>query len=266
MSNFFLNIAARAVDNENAVRPRVAARFESSEPVAELAEINEEIGSRADATQIVRDSPQRRRGSGSSGFNAVVESRGQTALALSSTPSASPQPIDPDAVDALAANTPVQAGPEVNQVGGGEAPSAVSPAISHHVHNTDDVELPQQDKATVVAPDAPVQERIVVARLSAQATQPAAAARAIAPIATAPASRRPATEKPPRETSIARNTREMPAPAGALPSAETVVHVTIGRVELRVPSTAAPRKREQPPQTGTLAEYLQKHAAARTRS
>lgn len=264
MTDFFLNLASRAVDNENAIRPRVSGRFEPSEPVAEFAEVNEEIGSGAGATVIVPDSPQRPRES-----KAAAEPSAQATPGRSSPPTES-APINPDAADAPQSNAPVQARPEVNPAGGEESQTDISPAMSRHLHDADEEELLQQDdETTVVKHDTHVQERTVVARPIAQTptARPAAAGRANAAIATAAASRRPAIGKPARETLAARNPRDMPRPADAASPPETVVHVTIGRVELRAPPAAAPpRKREQASQTGTLAEYLQKHAAARERS
>lgn len=263
MTDFFLNLASRAVDNENAIRPRVSGRFEPSEPVAELAEVNEEIGSGAGATVIVPDSPQRPQES-----NPAAQPSAQATPGRSSPPTES-APINPDAIDARQSSAPVQARPEVNPAAAEESQTVISPAMSLHMHDADEEELPQQDETTVVKHDTHVQERTVAARPIAQTptARPAAAGRANAPIATAAASRRPAIGKPARETLAARNPRDMPRPADAAPPPETVVHVTIGRVELRAPPAAAPpRKREQVSQAGTLAEYLQKHAATRARS
>lgn len=266
MINFFLNLASRAVDNENAVRPRVTGRFEPSEPAAELAEINEEIVIGTGATLIARDSRQQRWDSRMSGLEAAEEPGVQAAPPRFSPPSESAKPINAGAVEVPQSIPPVRARPEINPAGGKESQTALLRSMSPDVHDTDVEELPPQGETTAAKRDSPAHKQAVVSPPAQIAiTRPAAAGSATAPNVTAAASHRPVIGKPARETIVARKPREMPRPADAVPPPETVVHVTIGRVELRAPATAAPRKREQAPsQVGTLAEYLQKHAA-RTR-
>lgn len=267
MTDFFLNLASRVANHENAIRPRVAGRFESSEPAAVLAEINEEIAVGADATPTAPDARQRRRESGMSGLKPAADPGVQVTPPRSSPPSESAPPVKFGAVDIPQSSPPVQARPEVCPADGAESRNAV-PATILRVHDSDGEELAQQDEATLAKAEAPVQRRTVVSLPAAEVamTGSAAAKPANVPIAIPAASHRPTIRKPSPDTFFARKPREMPGPAAAAPPPETVVHVTIGRVELRAPATAAPRKREQAPsQAGTLAEYLQKHAA-RTRS
>jgi hypothetical protein len=263
MSDFFRNLASRAVPDESGVRPRVAGRFEPSEPVAELAEINEEIASLADAAPVSADSRQRHQTSGMSGFETVAQPRRQAPPPPSAAASESPSPINPDVLDALQSNPPIPARSELTPADGGEAPTAMLPAMPLRMRDPDDEASPQQEERAIDKGEPPVQRPTVVSPAGAQAAPigPAAAEPANAPMATA-ARHRPASGKLAPETVVARKPREMPTPADALPPPETVVHVTIGRVELRAPTAAAPRKRERAAtQVTTLAEYLQKHAA-----
>lgn len=266
MTGFFLNLASRAVGDENAVRPRVAGRFEPAEPAAELAEISEEIARGADTMPIAPDSRQRRRETGTDGLNPAAEPRVPSTPSLSSPPSGASQPINPDADDAQQSSPVILTGPESKPADRDDPQSTVWPTASLQAPNADAAELPQWKETRLVEDDATAHKQLVDSRPAPPVAIPGstAASPANAPVVNATVGPHPATGMLARETFVARKPRGMPGPANALPPPETIVHVTIGRVELRAPAAAAPRKREQAvSQAGTLAEYLQKHAARR---
>jgi hypothetical protein len=265
MSDFFLNLATRVSDDANAVRPRAAGRFEPSEPMAELAETTEEIATVVDATP---GPPQSSREPANPEFEPGMrrEPRAQAIPPQSSLPSEPTRPVNPARIDGPQSSPPLGGRPEIVPADGDQSPEAASRAMSIGAYGSDYEELPQQNEMTIVNRVLRVQQRPDASPPKAETAVARPAEAEPAPIAAAATGQPAAIVRSEREIFVAQRPRELPTPADASPPPETVVHVTIGRVELRAPAAAAPRKREQAvSQAATLAEYLQKHAA-RTRS
>jgi hypothetical protein len=267
MSDFFLNLATRVRGNENAIRPRVAGRFEPTEPMAKLAEASEEIVRGVDETRAAAPPRQSSPQSAMSGHEVTIEGEPvpqAIALPASSEPH---RPVAPGRVDAPRPDPTMrhEFPPDMR-----EKTSTVDlPTISLRTPANNRAEWPQQSETPPAKREAHIPGRTVTSPSKAQTAVselPSAGSAPNAPIVAAPADHPAGIMTPQREPFVAQRSGKMPRSPEALPPQETVVHVTIGRVELRAPAAAPPRKPEQAAsQAGTLAEYLQKHAA-RTRS
>jgi hypothetical protein len=249
VSDFFANVAARAVEGSAAIRPRLATRFEPAarpEPFTEVVVETTAAGPTA-PTPIVP----------------VAEE------ALTATPSLTES--------ALTGSVAV---PPAPQAMGGIPVASVPPAEPPPGRSAMPESPPHDDEdksATVATP--------IVA---APAARPEPAAGDVTPtpqLSAAPrgdrAAAQPIVEKTHRApplaapafprtlpTSLRRETGTTPAPRVAVveqpvpPPVETIVHVSIGRIELRAPPTPAATKRERvAPAVTTLSEYLQQRGA-----
>lgn len=254
MSDFFANLAARAVEGSATIRPRLATRFEPAAAPQPFTEVIVETAAAENATPtpmapVVAKAPAAMASppaSEPSASDAVALSPQGTAAARVASVAQTEPPAGRSAL--LASSQPDEDKPATVAAAIVAAPSAVPlPDPSDHdpVHAPEPSAAPQRDRRAAQ----PIIERSQ--RAVAPATPPS-------PLSLPPSlPREIATTPVPRVAAV-----EQPE----LPPAETIVHVSIGRIELRAPPTPAATKRERAvPAVTTLAEYLQQRAA-RTRT
>jgi hypothetical protein len=250
VSDFFTNLAARAVEGNATIRPRLATRFE---PVAAPEPFTEVI--------LETISPE-------------AMTLTPMAPVAAKAPTAAPSPHEADPVAAVAVVPLPQATGAIPAATAAAAePLPGRPALPKSPHPDEDA-LATAAAPIVAAPSAAALPRLAT-RHAEPPRDPSAAPHgdraAVHPIvekthrAAAPAS--PAFPLLP-EPSVPREIGTTPAPRVAAveraepPPAETIVHVSIGRIELRAPPMSPTPKRERAvPAVTTLAEYLQQRAA-----
>jgi hypothetical protein len=254
VSDFFANLAARAVEGSATIRPRLATRFEPVASPEPLTEIIVETTAAETATPTPM-APVVEKAPAAMPSPPASETRASDAVALSpqvtgATSVASVALTEPPASRSalLKAPQPDDDKPTTAAVPIGAAPSAVpppQPPAGHAAHAPEPPAAPHGDRAAA----RPIIERTQRAAVAATPPFPLALSPSLPrEIGTTPAPRVAAVERP------------------ELPAAETIVHVSIGRIELRAPPTPPATKRERAtPAVTTLAVYLQQRAA-RTRT
>lgn len=228
MSDFFANLAARAVEASATIRPRLATRFEPVAPLEPFTEIviettGAETGAPTPIASVAEKTPT------------ATPSRAESEPA--SVPIAPPSGAT-GAILVGSVAAPIVAAPSagtVPQPSAHDVPSAPEPPVA-----------PRDDPAATQ----PIVQRMD--RAAAPATPPF-------PLTVPPS--------PPHEIGTTLAPRVAAGERREPPPVETIVHVNIGRIELRAPPLAPPAtKRERAvPAVTTLAEYLQQRAA-RTRT
>jgi hypothetical protein len=249
VSDFFANLAARAVEGSATIRPRLAMRFEPVAPPEPVSEVivettGPETGSATPMAPVVEKAP------------AVP------------TPPESP----PTASVAVAPRAQGMASPPAAPIALTEPPPGRSAVLKS----------PQPDEDVAATVSATIVSAPSAAALPEPAPRDAAPApelpstldgdRVAGPPITEKTSRTAAPATPPfpvtlSSPSLRHEVSTVPAP-GVVPvkrpeqsPVETIVHVSIGRIELRAPPTLPATRRERAvPAVTTLAEYLQQRA------
>jgi hypothetical protein len=241
MSDFFRNLASRIGAHESPVRPRIAGRYELPASNEQFIEVVEEIErSENDASMIGAplrwpvSAPQSRTSSEDRTEQGGTGSAHQAPDVLPEPITANPLVADPSK-------------PSVSDERPHDQDSRQPIYPEDHRH------APREERSAAPEPSAPGQaapRAELPAKTQRTELPPSLVATPVPP--TAPAA--PTRERvgTPRSRQSARE---------ASPT-ETIVHVSIGRIELRAPQPTAPPKRDQPPSpVSTLAEYLNQHAA-----
>jgi hypothetical protein len=241
MSDFFRNLASRIGAHESPVQPRIAGRYEQPPSNEQFIEVVEEIErSENDASMIMAplrwpvSAPQSRT---SSEDRTEQGGPGNAHQA----PDVLPQPLT------------------ANRLVADPSKPSVSDERLHNQDSRQAIYLEDQRHAPREEPSA-AREPSARGQAAPRAQSPAKAQRTELPPSLV------ATPVPP--TAPAAPTRErvgtprsQQSARGVLPT-ETIVHVSIGRIELRAPQPTTPPKRDQPPSpVSTLADYLKQHAA-----
>jgi hypothetical protein len=268
VSDFFANLAARTRDSRTAIRPRLPKRFEPSAPTPQLAEVAPETDSvgedltsnvsQSDSApprpeRLSQEEPGRRR----SGLPAPPQ--------LEIKPQRSNAPTHVDIPDTPATQQPPTTMALITRGAAVDSPlPSAAPAsgvertvfVAHRATHSATAPPPPQaepQRSDLATPSMPISQTV-----RAPFVQPDPAP---SPVAShqAPLTRR---ELKARAARAVRQPPTQPEPAAP----ETTVHVSIGRIELRMPPGASPKKRERASApVAPLSDYLQKHNAARKR-
>jgi hypothetical protein len=241
MSDFFRNLASRIGAHESPVRPRIAGRYEQPTSNEQFIEVVEEIErSENDASMIMAplrwpvSVPQSRTRSEDRTEQGGPDNAHQA-------PDLSPAPITASPLVADQLKPPVSSERPHDQ----DSRQPIYPEDRRHA--------PREERSAAQQPSG--RERTASPTVSPAKTQrtelpPSPVAKPVPP--TAPAA-------PTRERVGTPRSRQS---AREVSPTETIVHVSIGRIELRAPQPTTPPKRDQPPSpVSTLAEYLKQHAA-----
>lgn len=226
MSDFFASLAARAVEGSASIRPRLATRFEPVAPLEPFAEVVVETIGAETGTPTP--------------IASVAE---KPAAAMSS-------PAEAATARALAPPSEATGGLPVGSVASSIVAVPAATVLSPPAAN---------DGPPAPEPSPPLRDdRAATQAIAPRTYRAAAPGTAAFPLAQAPSlPREIATTPAPRVAAAAR-----PEP----PPVETIVHVSIGRIELRAsPTPPATKPKRAVPAVTTLAEYLQQRAA-RTRT
>ncbi len=254
MSDFFANLAARAVETSATIRPRLATRFEPVAPPEPFTEVvietaGAETGAPTPIASVAEKAPSPVESEPASVPVAPPSDAtgaipvGSVASPIVAAPSAAAPP-QPWARDAPSAPEP-SAAPRDDRAATPSAATLRRPSARDVPSASEPSVAPRDDHAATP----PVPKR------THHAAPPASPAFPLAVPPTLP--REIGTTLAPRVAAV-----ERPEP----PPVETIVHVNIGRIELRAPPPPAAAKRERAvPAVTTLAEYLQQRAA-RTRT
>jgi hypothetical protein len=242
MSDIFHNLALRAGGGESAVRPRLAGRFEQSEQTGQLVEVNEEIESAHEETssaaaQFITDSENRY-------DPRVQEDAPQKAGAIETKPA-----VTESRLADQPGSTPLRPSVREEPVTDGRTPATAFAPFKNPRLIADQAPPPRDESSLPKEPPVPDQAS------SATASKTTQDRLARPPVVATP------VQAAPHAWERAAVTRAMPIVREVLTPGETVVHVSIGRIELRAPPAAPPRKREETVSPVTpLAEYLRQHA------
>jgi hypothetical protein len=239
MSDFFRNLASRVSAKESAVRPRIAGRYELPEPGEQLVEVVEEIDpAENEAPSLAAPlpwpvTPQEIR-TGQRLEPDTQQQNGEPRDAALTRPTTS---RPPDAGQSRPALT----------IEGAHGKISTQPAQLELGRDPPREEASKSEESPTREPTAssspPVSTTSVRSTLSSLVFKTAMASPRAGPARERPANRFPAQS------------------VLGQAATETVVQVSIGRVELRAPPAAIPPKRDQPTSpVSTLAEYLKQHA------
>jgi hypothetical protein len=272
MSGFFANLAARALDAKDAVRPRLPSRFEPAEagPALPAAAIE-----RAVERERPEDGARRDGVAAPVAGDAVPQLVVPRRIAARSTPE--PRADSAEGNDRPVAPPPLARTADAHAAGGTAAPAtphgaprapAPNPGAARtRAANEDDA--PQSDH--VVAPQIRRDSARAAVSKDAARRQPASEESA-SESERAPAARtaRPAAgdanivPAPPAAGAIAPRglvTPERRPPAAVRHAPETRIQVSIGRVEVRATAQPAQGRRDSaPPAVMSLGEYLRSRA------
>ncbi len=254
MSDFFANLAARAQVGEPPIRPRRTGRFEPVLPTAQLAEMTIETD-----TAAISPSP---------------ETRSSTTTEPAPTrdwPGATKAPVTvPDKAPTLVSDPVVRPRPVAgvhHPTSQKDAPAMLEriAAADHPTPTSLNIPTPPRSQVRAAAVDEPLVRSMqsnTGATPIVQAALPATAPTSIPAVSVAPnllPSRTNLTAEVPTRRRERNGMPDRPSKPSEEP--ETVVHVSIGRIELRVPNPPA-RNREKPYSPVTpLSEYLRQRAA-----
>ena len=244
MSDFFRNLASRASGSEDAVRPRGAGRFEQSE-TQQFVEVSEEI------------------------------ERTEVGAAQATTRTLWPPP-PPQFTPKIGEPPEPIAGDDATQIRVGSERGSMTervPVMDRLSPPKPDDRLRDEIAVQPVREQAPPspgepttgsQQRPAYEPLLAIAERTAPAANVFPSVIATPAT---ALRAVPLHEPVAAPRRPISQAHERSAAGETVVHVNIGRIELKAsPAAPPPRAREKTPSpVRTLAEYLQQHAAERSR-
>lgn len=227
MSDFFASLAARAVEGSASIRPRLATRFEPVAPLEPFAEVVvETIGAEAGTPTPIASVAEKAAAAMSSPAEAA------TARALVAPPSEA------------AGGLPV--GSVASSIVAAPSATVLSPPAANDGPPAPEPSPPLRDDRAAMQPIAP------------RTSRAAAPGTAAFPLAQAPSL--------PREIATTPAPRVAAAERLEPPPVETIVHVNIGRIELRAsPTPPATKPKRAVPAVTTLAEYLQQRSA-RTRT
>ncbi len=288
MSDFLGHLVARSLDLSPAtpaVRPRLASRFEPVTPaVAPLIEetMEEVVSAAAPAARIehVLAEPAAARpaphppGPPLPSAPPTTRERGEEALSGRSLGGGSPLPVagraDGRGAGGEGPPPPPQVGPVIRPLRIEEGRSRPEPALPPSLEPTPRAPIPVQATAAPPFPEPRPQVEPVIRRIEVERVlTPASAPPAPAPSPAAPTQAKPAKAAPapvpappilqPRVQAVERG----PFPARREePAAEPVIHVTIGRIEVRAtPAPKAPARERQAARPAVdLEEYLRQRA------
>lgn len=266
MSDFFANLAARAQTSETAIRPRLTGRFEPVAPTAQLADVTVETEAdgaviaplpNAQPSLTTKPAPTTDRQAAPDTLTTAPDKPpapiGNPTMRPQSAAVADPPPyrpaLPPTRETIVTADHPVP------------APSDVAiPPRTHVSHPAASESLPRATEKNVVAPQ--IVHAAAPATIAAQSAPPQTATLSIPAEPVAPNLLPPRTNLLPDVPTRRRERDKAPdRPPISSAEPETVVHVSIGRIELRVPTPPA-RNREKPSSPVTpLSEYLRQRAA-----
>jgi hypothetical protein len=257
VSDFFTDLAARARDAEVAVRPRTATRFE---PVAETPRLTE-VATETESVVVQASSEASELPATTERTEPADQARRE---ALHRAPAQStPQPAAEPAARLERPLTPDRSAPQIllrpplPAVAGAPDAERIGDA-------TPPLVLPEPAAPAPVGIRGAMNAETALSRTVAPSRpEPAAPHETVRSIVATPVPTQPLPVPVPfqREVRAARASRLPPAEREAQPPAETVVHVSIGRIELRAPPAAPSRKREQAVSpVMTLADYLRNRA------
>jgi hypothetical protein len=298
VSDFFTHLAARARNTEIAVRPRLATRFEPVAPTPQLTEVAIETESVADDTLGMTATAEGTKPASEPRRPELVRSPAQPAADAMASPAG---PLTPDQLAPQSPAEPTASLAEPLMPGRLAPQPAVEPNASPQEPQTPDQPTSQislrppppavagvekakgipHAAALLVHQEAPASAPMQVGIRQAMnaetalpwTVEPPRTEPAVPPVAPretvrtvvgtpVPSQPLPAPSPMPREIRTARAPRGPAMEREVKPPAETIVHFSIGRIELRAPPAAPPRKREQTVSPVTpLADYLQQHAA-----
>ncbi len=253
MSDFFANLAARAVEGSATIRPRLATRFEPVAPPESFTEVIVETTAAepttptpsvpvAEESLTATPSPSESAPTGSVAVPPAPQAKG-------AIPIASVAPEEPPPGRSALLDSPLPDGDMPATLRGPIVAAPSAAALPHFA---------ARETPPVPEPSAALHsDRAAVQPITKRTHRAAAAATPPFPLTLRPS--------PPREVGTTPAPRvaavERPEPAPV----ETIVHVSIGRIELRTPPTPPATKRGRAvPAVTTLAEYLQQRVA-RTR-
>ncbi|HZX72679.1 MAG TPA: hypothetical protein VFE77_17935 [Rhodanobacter sp.] len=241
MSDFLDRLAARAIGSETMLAPRLPSLFESpqSTPIMPLTETGDARARDADKTPDTVATP------------AAV--RPPSAHAVEPIRRSTPHVMSPDR---RALSEPVSAVAIPRDVASPPAPVASAVLRGAMVEcSAEPVRSEELSKARTSSTVQPRQTRIEVAQPEAK---PVPVAGSLWP-APEPVFSRPRASSEPVRPGRASGSHGRAAPPGSrrAPASESVVHVSIGRLEVRAaPSAAAPSRRRPGPQPASLDDYL----------
>ncbi len=240
MSDFLDRLACRAIGSEAALAPRLPSLFEPSQRAPTLA-----LGDEGEAPVQGREAP-----AASAAMPAALQVQSPHAAGPAERSRASATPTDPAPTSA-----PAQA------VAPAQRHTLSSPALELAPRNTPPVERPavpstagHPDTTNSPSPVPPRHARL--APRPASVSQPACGSLRPAPVPVFAAPRVGPASAPPGQA-VARRAAAAPVASEIGASSEPVVHVSIGRLEVRAvaPTGAASRRRDGPQPSG-LDDYL----------
>jgi hypothetical protein len=254
VSDFFANLAARAVEASATIRPRVATRFEPLAPPESFTEVViETAGAETGAlTPIASVAEKARSPAESEPAFVPVAPPSEAASAIPVGSVASPIVAPPSAATLPQPSTrdvPSAPEPSVGLRHDRAAPPSAATLLQPSARDVPSVPEPS------VAP--PPDDRAAIEPVLLRTHHASPPTTPAFPLVVPPSlPREIGTTLAPRLAAV-----ERPEP----PRVETIVHVNIGRIELRAPPPPATKRERAVPAVTTLAEYLQQRAA-RTRT
>jgi hypothetical protein len=288
VSDFFAALADRARETPLVVRPRLAAQFEDAAPGAVA------VPSDFDLEHVIEEivpAPHTRHAAQPAPPAAFDEARVSTDMRVHSPVTPVVERVVAVAAPRTAAHNGDAKFAPVGAARDAEAPRAAGPAphqaaaeiaevVSRFPAPAPPAQLPLPARAEVRAPDIAARERA-----AREATVQPRVRRSSEPVTPVAEPARRATEIAPRDgevqpklpvpdgvrearaivPAVVRAPATAPAPSRAsAPPAETTVHVTIGRIEVRAVAEAANRRPEpKPSPVMSLEDYLRSRSAQR---
>jgi hypothetical protein len=245
MSDFLDRLAARAIGSETALSPRLPSLFEPLQraPIMPPADAGEAPPDRREAAPAIHA--------------VLVEAPTSAAPASpSAQPAAAPVTPIEHVVAAISASAAASAAQHAS------APSTVSERAS-----TPAVDRPAAPsvlaRPAMTAPPLPVQPRQTRVALDRQETARTPASNGALLPASAPVFAAPSTVPARSERAVAARVAAAQAGRRSETASEPVVHVSIGRLEVRAaPAAAAPSRRREEPRPSSLDDYLRQRGKA----